>query len=628
MKLFKNTVIAMLSLAVAAGFATACSDDDDYMAGEQSPGAYFAKGLPATVNAPEQGASVEVTLNRTSTDAPTTYNLTLTDESGLFTAPTSVSFDNDKLTSTIRIAYTEGTLTEGVKYPVKLVVDNASQYGAAVYEFNITQPSPMVTEKFGVGTYTYNGCWTGTDPDLTATITYSTRTPDNVTMQILHWGSDMALTLEFTNWTTPDEDGLIYCNIPDQQVTTYSDGRPINMTSMYNYYEMNGANPAPYADECYFDTNTGLITLHAVYYIPGSTSWFGDDNWEYFQFDGYPNYDISVAYRGIFIQPNGNMSVVGVFNAGKDVAGIKALLWEGRDAEACLDALLGDDPGVVDIEPGKDVIYNFPIRKGGDYTLMAISVDAEGTPQKLDYTDFNVAIGSDDDSENWDDYGVADFADGWVMAAFSIEGVPIVVADRMFPVQIQKSKAEEGLFRMVEPYGESYLLNKNNAYPAKRNIQFVLDGRDYVEFKPQLSGFGVTNWKGELTIGNYTGYLADGNPDVDHATIAEFIISKNNEKLLSTYEDDVVTVNVPWIGAPGIGDGTFGYSWNNSQAAQLYMPVADEASSAKARAARVAKPKVVGIAGAAVARMSGKATGLRIPRQFNAGKAAPVLKLR
>lgn len=619
MKLFKNTVTAVLSLVLAAGFATACDDDDDYTQSQQSPGAYFSVELPATVNAPEQGAVIDITINRTTTDAPTEYALTFTDPSGLFTAPASVVFDSGSLSSVIHISYVEGSLEQGKLYPVKLSVANPSQYGSADYEFNITLPDPIVTEKFGVGSYTYNGPWSGYNPGLTATISYSEKDPDKVTMQILEWQpvTKEPLSIVFDNWTHPDEDGYVYCTIPQQYVTENSNGI-IDVTDIGTFMASVGYDPADYATECSFNFNTGLLELHCAYFVRGTTKWYGDGCYESFQFDGYPDYSLTVDYRGLFIYPNGNMAAVGVFNSSaEDVAAVKAIMMPGKDPQACMEAILEGSEDVVDIEPGENVTHDFSIETGGDYIIMGITYDADGNAQKLDHTEFNITLATEDDSANWTDYGVADFADGWILANFSRGGSSIVVADEMFPVQIQQNKENAQLFRMVQPWGETFLAASLNVYAAKRNIEFTIDGADYVAFLPQLSGFGTETWGGELTVGNATGYFTEQNPDIDHASISAFIAKQNNPKLLSTFEDGVVTVNVPWIGAPNIGDGTFGYSWSNPQSALLYMPTPEAEGQAKARAARVAKPAISGLAGTMVAERSTVQPGVKIPRQID-----------
>lgn len=632
MKLFKNTVTAVLSLALAAGFATACDDDDDYTQGQQSPGAYFSDELPATVNAPEQGAVIDITVNRTTTDAPTEYALTFTDPSGLFTAPGSVVFDPSSLSSVIHISYVEGSLQEGKLYPVKLSVANPSQYGSADYEFNITLPDPIVTKKFGVGTYTYNGVWSGNNPGLTATITYSEKNPDKVTMQIQKWQpvTEAPLSIVFDNWTHPDEDGYVYCTIPQQFVTENSNGI-IDVTDIGTFMASVGYDPADYATECSFNFNTGLLDLHCAYFVRGTTKWYGDACYETFQFDGYPDYSITVDYRGLFIYPNGNMAAVGVFNSSaEDVAAVKAIMMPGKDTQACLQAILEGSEGVVDIEPGENVTHDFPIETGGDYIIMAVTYDADGVAQKADYKEFNITLATNDDSANWTDYGVADFADGWILCIFSRGDKPIVVADEMFPVQIQQNKENAQLFRMVQPWGANFPGASLNDYAAKRNIEFTIDGADYVAFKPQLSGFGVASWGGELTVGNFTGLLAENNPDIDHATIAAYLASKNDPEILTTYEDGVVTVNLPIFGAPELTGGKFGSNWKNAQASQLVMPTPEADGQAKARvarAARVAKPAISGLAGTMVAKRQTVQHGVKIPRQIDLSNV-PCLNLR
>lgn len=629
MKLFRNTILAVLGLAVA-GFATSCSEDHKYYPGEQSPGAYFENTLPTSYNASEANGVIYVQMDRTSADTQSSFDLVMEDPSGLFTAPGSVTFEGANLTTQIPISFAPGSLVEGKEYPVKLTVKDASQYGSAEYSFVISIPDPMVTKKFGSGVYVFNGCWSGQQRGLPATITYNEKNPDVVTMTIGVKGSEDygwgvyagQLNVVFQDFNHPDADGNVYCTVPEQFVFTDDEG-DVMVSDIGAFMATVGYDPADYAKECYFNVNTGLLTLHNAYYLRGTTRWYGDKCIEYYQLDGYPDYSVSIDYRGALLAPDGSLQALAVFNTNAtDVAALKAVCVPGTDAQTALYAILGGADGVVDVPTGENVEQAFPLSGGGDYIIMGVTYDAAGTPQELDYVQFNVNVGTSDDG-NWTDVGTADFADGWITAAFSRGGVPIVVEDEMFPVAIQQNQDDATLYRMVQPYGANFPIAANNAYPAKRNIEFTIDGKDYVCFMPQLSGFGTSNWKGELTIGNYTGFVREQNPEASNAAIANYIASKNNEKLLSYFEDNIITVNMPMFGAPGIGDGTFGYNWKTIQPALLIMPEADAPARAKAKAARIANPTFRGIAARAVT--GGLQQRVAIQRNLN---NVPALSLR
>lgn len=629
MKLFRNTILAVLGLAVA-GFASSCSDDHKYYPGEQSPGAYFEHNLPASYDAADANGVIYVQMDRTSADTQSSFDLVMEDPSGLFTAPSSVTFEGANLTTQIPISFAPAALTEGKAYPIKLTVKDASQYGPAEYSFTISIPDPIVTKNFGVGTYIFNGCWKGSQGPLPSTITYNEKNPDVVTLTIGVKGGEEAwglnggqLNVVFQDFNHPDANGNVYCTVPEQYVFSDEDG-DIMVSDIGAFMAANGGNPAPYAKDSYYNVNTGLLTLHNAYYVRGTTMWYGDKNIEYYQLEGFPDYSVSIEYRGALLGADGSLNALAVFNTNAtDVAALKAVCVAGTDAQAALAAILEGESGVVDVPTGENVEQSFPISGGGDYIIMGVTFDAAGKPQELDYVQFQINIGASEGDKNWSDVGTADFADGWITAAFSRGGVPLVVEDEMFPVAIQKNNDDPTLYRMVDPWGSKFPIASLNAYPAKRNIEFVIDGKDYVCFMPQLSGFGTSNWGGEMTIGNYTGMVREQNPEASNAAIANFIASKNNELLLSYFEDNIVTVNLPMFGAPGIQDGTFGYNWKNIQASLLIMPEAGAPARAKAKAARVANPTFRGIAARAIM------TGLqkRVPIQRNLNNV-PALGLR
>lgn len=621
MKLFKKTILALMAVAVSAGF-TACSDDDDYSVGQQSPGAYFPNDAPATIQVPVDDNSFSVEVFRTSVDAPTTYGVTATDPSGAFSVPATVTFEAHSLVSELVISIKE-PLDESKTYPLTLTLDGGSLYGLTKYEATVKVKASIIRSQFGVGTYIYNGCYSGGQAGVPVFASYDEKTPNVVTWEIGgpvgtedSWGGGYNLFVTFEDFKA---DEISYCRVaPQYVVTDTDDGSEIYVADYANYQYETGRDGASYVKDSYFDPETGLLTLHAIYYIPGTNLWFGD-NYEYMQLDGYPDYSVSVEYAGMYISPESEISLIGKFETSSDPSRLLAVCMLTNDPNVALNAILAETDDVHELAVGEPVTEMFKSQGPGNYVMMGVTYDTEGEPMELDYVQFEVTGAVEDPNLGWSDLGSADFADGWVMAAFSRGGVPIVVADEMFPVDIQQNDDDPTLFRMVQPWGENFPIASLNAYPKKRNIEFVIDGTDYVCFEEQLSGYGTANWGGELSIGNLTGYLRGKNPDASNATIAN-AIKTNYPDELSTYEDGVLTVPEPMFGAPGVGDGTFGYTWKNIQASVMYMPDVPANVKALNKAKRVAAPKYVGVRAQMRAQRSAtveKAKKMRLPFEAN-----------
>lgn len=623
MKLFKKSILALLAVAVSAGF-TACSDDDDYAPGQQSPGAYFSVDAPSVVQVPSADLSFSVDVYRTSTDAPASYPVTLTDPSGLFEVPATISFDGASLVTALPVTIKAPGLEQGQNYPITITLGDASLYGVSKYEVTVKAKSDIVTQKVGVGVYYYDGCYSGAQGNCPVTASYDANEPNRVTWEIGgavgsddSWGGGNNLFIEFEDFSDV-QDGKIYCRIPDQYVTEYSQGGSIYVTDYAAYLNANGENGTPYLKDCYYEPETGLLTLHPVYYLPGTTNWFGGDNAEYLQLDGFPDYSVLVEYGGMYVSPEQNIQLIGKFETTSDPSKVLAACMQTDNPNTVLAAILAEGEDIHSLEAGQSVTELFPSQGPGNYIMMAVTYDTDGEPAELNYVSFVVTGAIEDPNLGWSDLGSADMADGWVMAGFSRGGVPIVVADEMFPVEVQYKDDDATLFRLVEPYGADYPIAANNAYPAKRNIQFVIDQScGYVGIEEQPCGFGAQSWKGEMTIGNYEGYLRTNNPEVSNAAIVNAVKSKYPEDL-STYEEGVVTVPAPWFGAPGIGDGSFGYTWNKVQASLLYMPETPANVKALSKAKRVAAPKYVGVREHIKAKLAeGRTLKFRLPFQVN-----------
>ena len=99
MKLFKYSIMAVVA---TMGIAfSACSDDDDYVPGPQSPGVYFATTNASTLRIPTDATSVTFNVGREGTldeaDYPVTVTTNLPD--GLFTFPSAVHFAQGEATA-------------------------------------------------------------------------------------------------------------------------------------------------------------------------------------------------------------------------------------------------------------------------------------------------------------------------------------------------------------------------------------------------------------------------------------------------------------------------------------------------------------------------------------------------
>lgn len=630
MKLFKSSILALLGVAVAL---TSCSDDNKYVAGTNSPGAYFLQNAGTTYFISSEASSFDVLVYRTE-DAPLTYNLSSVDASGLFTIPTSVTFNEDELTSKITIAYNPENLQEAVPYEITLTVGQESDYAYNSVNITVSMQAPYITQPFGntgYGDYTYNAFFSGVDPGLPITISYLPATPNDVFWTIGDWGYGIDLQITCTDMTDVDASGDVTVHVPGQYIgynhDTYGEVWVADEYSFLMMLKEQGYN-IPQEDldaveyNSYYNDDKGLFTLWMLYYVPkygSGTSYFAPA-YETFQMYGYPDYTVEVTYDGLFIDREQTMTAKATIECGADVATVRTVMVEGKDAQVGIDAILSEAADVQTIPYAGDAITaEYPLTKDGEYTIVAITYDVAGEEQQFGSDTFVVTLGASDDSADWTDYGVADYVDGWIIQNFAVGGAPIVPLEWAYPVLVQQNIAGPDpnglLYRLVQPYGEDYPAAALNDFPANRNINFYIDDI-YAGIIPQLSGFGLTSWGGELTIGTLEGlYMEDGSYTLGE--VAPLLLQTSNAPNVSSYEDNVISIPLPLFGAPGVGDGSFGYSWTTKYTAMIIMPDAPAGVRAKVKAASVAAPKFQGaVSGAKAVKVTSRKTLEKLPIDY------------
>ena len=93
-------IFFLATVAIVAGLFTACSDDD-FKAGPEVDGAqvYFPENVTTQHSISDDVSSIAIPVKRIAKDEALTVAVLASDESGLFTIPSSVSFAAGKETS-------------------------------------------------------------------------------------------------------------------------------------------------------------------------------------------------------------------------------------------------------------------------------------------------------------------------------------------------------------------------------------------------------------------------------------------------------------------------------------------------------------------------------------------------
>lgn len=592
MKLFKSSILAVLALGAAL---TSCNETSDvtYVPGAQDPGAFFASNIETAIVVAEDATSAEIQINRTS-DLITEANISAVDDSKLFTIPGTVVFDEGKGVAPLTITFDPNKLELGKSYPVKLSIANASNYGQGVCEFVIIRGAAAVTEKFGEGTgsYTFGNYWKGTMTDVPVYKTYNPNNPDKdvvITFKnVLPPTEEVPptdITIHIADMT-PDEDGNVNISVEPVYVLEDDEGK-VYYTDAYTWL-VNAGRPdlaEQFKGLSTYNVNTGLFTIMSVYYIPekGATASYGQ-KYEYLQMDGFPNYEVSVTYSGFLSKPDGSYQALATVVSGEDVATVRAGLVFGNNVELLIKNLTGeDDSKFVEFEGGTEKEVRLSFEEAGTYTLGAVTFDAKGEAQMLDYTTFEVAFSND--NADWTSLGNTDFGDGWILSSYLKP--EYTVLDALYPVEIQRNKKDANLYRLIEPWGSNSPIAQFNKNPRKRNLEFSI-GSKAVFVTPQEAGF--TGEIGDFTVCNLEGYLKAANPEASETAIFA-VLEKNGTEATSIVNDEEqgMYIEVPACMFDLNNAGEL-YTWNNNPHGYIFMPDATTNVKAKVTARNIARP--------------------------------------
>lgn len=167
-------IFFLATVAIVAGLFTACSDDD-FKAGPEVDGAqvYFPENVTTQHSISDDVSSIAIPVKRITKDEALTVAVLASDESGLFTIPSSVSFAAGKETSELLITFDRTKLEDGKEYPLSFLIndeDNTTPYGNRSLDI-IVAPWPWV--KLGTGKFRDDylcSMFNGGNPEIEVTI--------------------------------------------------------------------------------------------------------------------------------------------------------------------------------------------------------------------------------------------------------------------------------------------------------------------------------------------------------------------------------------------------------------------------------------------------------------------------
>ena len=190
----------------------------------------------------------------------------------------------------------------------------------------------------------------------------------------------------------------------------------------------------------------------------------------------------------------------------------------------------------------------------GDYTDITVQIGDEKVTTPYGNSAFTFSAGA----TAWVSMGMATFRDDLVAGTYGKD--PIT-----YEVEIEKNIVEDGIYRLVYPYGAGYPYNDPGDWDTSKNYYMVIDASDpdYVWVPPFETGL---NWgDGAMMIASFVQLYLDNNNTLD-------VIKANKPELFGQLKDGVITFPEPKSFLAGFDGKYDSYYSNNRGLTAIALP--------------------------------------------------------
>ncbi|MBR1790838.1 MAG: hypothetical protein IJ754_03670 [Bacteroidaceae bacterium] len=190
----------------------------------------------------------------------------------------------------------------------------------------------------------------------------------------------------------------------------------------------------------------------------------------------------------------------------------------------------------------------------GDYTDITVQIGDENVTTPYGNSAFTFSAGA----TAWVSMGMATFRDDLVAGTYGAD--PIT-----YDVEIQKNIVEEGIYRLVNPYGSAYPYNDPGDWDTTKDYYMVIDATDpdYVWVPAFETGI---NWgDGPMSIGSFVQLYLDNNNTLD-------VIKANKPELFGQLKDGVISFPEPKSFLAGFDGAYDSYYSNNRGLTAIALP--------------------------------------------------------
>ena len=587
-------------LTVVLGFASCDSEKDANYEPAAASGSqvYFSNETPATVNITKDATSFSIPVLRVNTAGALSVAITATDESGIFTIPSSVSFKDGESEAALTIGY-DPTKLEYDDYKTIALSINDEQlktlYGMSAITFNVGIKSPWVS--LGKGAIT---------DDIVASIfsvpnyTWAVEIEENAIQpgfyRVLNpYTADYPLLAEDEDgeFTVSKDPHYLYIHAEDPEavyielfatgLSLNADYGEISFQSLGNYFlTQQGKTLEEIKAAGYVGTlKEGVITFPvegllwgmALYKTGEAVNFANSSGLFSIVLPGYSMKDFSVGveFNGIYTNLAGEAYAVANVELGADATNAKAVVMTADvDESAVADALASGELEGVSVNAGANNIRIAEDMIGSLKIIVAV-ID-EGEVKDYASADFEYYGGGENP---WKSLGVGYYTDDLIQPLFGKDPVD-------FEVEIQENSETPGVYRLVK--GLSAAAEVDNG----KDLYVNAEDANTVYIVPQDLGFDLG--LGAVSLFTDAGYyvnkygldvvkkaMAAGQLEgVSFATLADGVINFPMHEEQSS-KGDMVQYQV-WLGM-----GSSQYFGGTNGKFKIVLPTASASVKAKAK---------------------------------------------
>lgn len=592
-KYIYSLVIATLAMV---GFTACSSDDNDYqkasVSGEQ---VYFSNETAATVNVTKDATSFSIPVLRVNTAGALNVALTVTDESGLFTIPSSVSFADGESKATLTIGYDPTKLEYDDYKTITLAIGDEQLktiYGMSAITLSVGIKSPWVS--LGKGTITDdivasifsvdNYSWkVEIEENAAQPGFYRVVNPYNTDAYPLN--EDNAYTISSDThylYIHAEDPDAVYISLFATGISLNSDYGEISFQSLGNYYmtaggysveEIKTAGHVGTLKEGIISFPEKELLWGMALYNSGKVTSYGNSHGLFsIVLPGYSKKDFSVAveYQGIFTNVAGQANAVANIQLGADATNVKAVVIEAdADDSAVADALASGDLEGVSVVAGAN---NLPIEEGMTGKLqIVVAVIDEGEVKDYSSALFEYYGGG---ANPWKSLGVGVYTDDFVVSSYTQAGESYT-----YQVEVEESTETPGVYRIKNAYAPVAAAFGETG--GTKDIVINAEDPNFVYITEQKTGLDLGY--GEISIVSYAGYYIDrygvdvvkGNYPEWGGTLVDGVITL---PLVTVTKQDESTIDVQGF----FYDDNYYYAGTNGDF-KLVLPSASASVKAKAK---------------------------------------------